>query len=185
MARRMVERSEVVIVEFHLGPLHHAVAEADEDVLDLPLRADQRVERAGRDRRRSGQGDVDRVLGQPAAQLTGVELRAAALEQRLELLARLVAGLADRPALVLGQLGDPTEDLRELGLAAQVADPKLLQLGGTAGRADCLGRLLSQLFDPLNHSLLRLRHKTGCSSASPAEHPRISAEVRSPPPRRR
>ena len=35
VAGRMVERREVVVVELDLGPLHHPVAEADEDVLDL------------------------------------------------------------------------------------------------------------------------------------------------------
>ena len=49
VARRVVERGEVVVVELDLGSLDHPVSEADEDVLDLALGADQRVERPGGD----------------------------------------------------------------------------------------------------------------------------------------
>ena len=48
-----VERREVVVLELDLGPLGDAVAEADEDVLDLAARLRQQVQRrrAGRRRR--------------------------------------------------------------------------------------------------------------------------------------
>jgi hypothetical protein len=67
MPGRVVERREVVVVELDLGPLHDPVAEANEDILDLALGADQRVQRPGGNRRRAWEGDVDRILGEPRA----------------------------------------------------------------------------------------------------------------------
>ena len=86
-----------------------------------------------------------------APELARVELGAPRLEQLLELPARHVARLAHRPALLRGQIGDPAQDLGQLGLPPQVADPELLELGGRRGRADRLGRFLPDLLDPLNH----------------------------------
>ncbi len=75
-----------------------------------------------------GQGDVDPVLGEPRFQLAGVKRLATRLDQRLELLARLVGAGADHAPFLGRQLGDPAQDRRQLGLAAEVADPQLLQL---------------------------------------------------------
>src|SRR4051812_44887005 len=60
MLRRHVERFEVVVIVFELGPLDDEEAEAEEDRLD-PL-AQQRQRMAMADERRTpGQRDVDRA----------------------------------------------------------------------------------------------------------------------------
>ena len=165
----MIERGEVVVVQLDLGSLHHPVAEADEDVLDLALGSDQRVLCPDRNGRSPGQRDVDRTLRQLGAQLAGVELGGPRLEQSLQLAACLVAGLAHRTPLLLGEVGDAAQDLGELGLPAQEADTELLQLVGGGGRPDRIGRLPPDLFYPLSHDWPRT----------------LSAAARSPPlPRR-
>ena len=87
------------------------------------------VQAADRLRRVAGQRHVDAVLGQAA-----VELRASSSAVRrssscLERHAHLVGRLADRPALLGRQLADRAQRRGQLGLAAEVADPQLLELG--------------------------------------------------------
>ena len=69
MARRVVEGREVVVVVLDLRALHHPVAEADEDVLDLAPGTGQEVEVAGGDRCDAGKGHVEGVGLQPGLQL--------------------------------------------------------------------------------------------------------------------
>ena len=71
----MVERGEVVVVELDLRALHHPVAEPDEDVLDLAPGLVEQVQVASRDRRHSGQGDVDRVAAQRALEIAASSSR--------------------------------------------------------------------------------------------------------------
>ena len=78
----MVEGGEVVVVELDLGAFEHLVAEPDEDVLDLAPGAGQQVQVADRDRRRPGQGHVDRLGAQRALDLGRLELRATRLRAR-------------------------------------------------------------------------------------------------------
>ena len=96
MARLVVEGGEVVVVVLDLGALDDAVAEADEDVLDLAARAGQRVQVAEVDRRRAGQRHVDSLGRQASVELRRLEPLARLLQQALELGPRDVAGLADR-----------------------------------------------------------------------------------------
>jgi hypothetical protein len=86
-------------------------------------------------RRLPGQRDVDAVLGQAGVELARLELRSALLDELLERLPRLVGGAADGAALFGRELGDASEQVRELGLAAEVADAQLLECrtGGSAG----------------------------------------------------
>ena len=74
-------------------------------------------------RRVAGQRHVDAVLGQAAVELGRLELRGALLEQRLERLAHLVGGLADRAALLGRQLADRAQRRGQLGLAARGSGP--------------------------------------------------------------
>ncbi len=76
---------------------------------------------------------------------------AARLDQPLERLARLVGGLADGAALLGGQRGDAAQQLRQLGLAAEVAHAQLLQLGARAAARDRALGLALQLLDPVDH----------------------------------
>ena len=148
---RVVERGEVVVVVLDLGPLDHPVAEADHHVLDLPRRAGDQVQVPGRARRRAGQGDVDPVARQPRSSSARVELGGAPLEQLLQRLARPVGAAADLAPFLLGQLGDAAQDRRQLGFAAEVADPQLLQLGGARRGLDRGRGLRLDLLDPLEH----------------------------------
>ena len=133
----VVERVEVVVDGLDLGALGDAEAEAEEDVLDLaPHRGDQ-VQPPDRDGRRAGQRDVD-ARRRPAARRARPRSSSARarLDRRLERLARLVGRAADRAALLRRQLRDAAQQVRQLGLAAEVGDPGLLQLGGAGGGRD-------------------------------------------------
>jgi hypothetical protein len=127
------------------------VAEADHRVLDQPRGAGDQVRVADRPRRRARQGDVDPVLGQLRHQLAGVEGLGPRLQQRLELLAGAVGGAADGAAFLRWQLGDPAQDAGQLGFAAEVANPQLLQLGTARGGLDRVAGIGPDLFDLLKH----------------------------------
>ena len=108
--------------------------------------------------------------------------RRARLDQRLELLAGLVGGLADRRALRRLQLGHAAQQLRQLGLAPEVAHPQLLQrLAG--GRAVDLGPgLRAQLLDPLDHDARTLDDRAPDASPSrTAPRSRPSRRSATPP----
>ena len=75
----------------------------------------------------------------------------APLEQLLERLARRFAAAADLAPFLRRQLGDAAQDRRQLGFAAQVADPQLLQLGGAGRGLDRRRGLAPDLLDPLKH----------------------------------
>ena len=144
---RDVERREVVVVELDLGALDDVEAHAQEDVLDLAPGLGDQVQVAGRQRRVAGQRDVDAVLGQAALELGVLERGRALAEHRLERLAHLVRGLADRAALLRRQVADAAQDAGQLGLAAQVADAQLLERGGLGGGGDGGLRLAAQLVE--------------------------------------
>jgi hypothetical protein len=76
-------------------------------------------------RRLAGKGDVDAVLRQAGVELGRLELARPRLDEAFERLARLVGGLADLPALLWRQLRDAAQEVRQLGLAAEVPDPEL------------------------------------------------------------
>ena len=132
---RVVEGGEVVVVELDLGALHDPVAEPDEDVLDLAAGADQQVQVAERHRRGAGQGHVDRVGGQ--ARRRARPPRAPRARSRAAPPAP--PGPRFRPrrrrrAARPGSSAIPRRIAGQLGLAAQVANPQLLQRGGVAAR---------------------------------------------------
>ena len=175
MPGRVVEGGEVVVVVLDLGTLDDLVAEADEDVLDLAPGPGQRMQVAEPHRRRPGQRHVDRLGREPAVELGPLVPLLGRREQRLELAADLVAGLADRAALLRRQLADPAQDRRQLRLAAQEPDPGLLDGGGVRRGLDRRARFGSYRLDPFQHQ----------SAHPPASRSKISAAARSPPPRRR
>ena len=151
VAGRIVEGREVVVVVLDLGTLRDPVAEADEDVLDLAPRPRQRMEVAEPDRRRARQRHVDPLRGEAVVELGPLVTLAGLLEQRLELGADLVAGLADRPALLGRQLPDAAQDRRQLGLPAEEADPGLLDRSRVARRRDRRAGLVPYPIDPFQH----------------------------------
>src|SRR6188472_3350063 len=102
MPGRVVERGEVVVLELDLGPLDDPIAESGEDVLELPARRREQVQMA-RIEGVPGQGDVDRLLAQPDLELSRREVAGALVDQRLERAACVVAQLAERGAMLLGQ----------------------------------------------------------------------------------
>ena len=74
-----------------------------------------------------------------------------AADQRLDRPARLVGRLADLAALLGRQLGDPAQQLRQLGLAPEVLDAEALELvGGARARDRIRGRVLD-LLDAVDH----------------------------------
>ena len=94
----------------------------------------EHVQAPDRLRRRAGQRHVDAVGARAARSSSpAASSRGARVDQRLERLARLVGGLADRRrARSGGSCGDAAQQLRQLGLAAEVAHAQLLEL--LAGR---------------------------------------------------
>jgi hypothetical protein len=130
---RVVERGEVVVLVLDLRPLQDREAEPDEDVLELPADLGDQVEMPGRQGRIAGQRDVDPILGQPRIELLRLEPLRALRQQGLEGPLDLVGLLPDRAALVVRQVADRAEGLRELCLATQIADAHLLQLARAAG----------------------------------------------------
>lgn len=133
MAGRNVEGREVVVVVLDLRALEHFEAEAEEDVLEQTPRLADDVQTAERLRWIARQGHVDPVGGQALLELAPLELAAAFVEQSLELSARSVRLLADLRAAFGRQRADRAQELRELGLATQVADAQILQLGEARG----------------------------------------------------
>ena len=136
MVRVVVEGVEVVVDELDLWALGHSEPEAEEDVLDLAARGGDEMQPAGRQLRVAGQGDVDGVGREAGVELARVQGGGASLELGLDRLARLIAGLAHGAALVGRQVADAAQELGQLGLAAEVADPDLLQARGVGGLAD-------------------------------------------------
>ena len=135
----MVERVEVVVDEVDLGALDAREPEAEEDVLDLAPGLGDQVDAADRLRRLAGERDVDPVLREARVELVGFELLPAGLDQGLERLAGLVGRPADGAALLGRELRHASEEVRQLGLAPEVADAELLER--RARRGACDGRL--------------------------------------------
>src|SRR2546430_13149478 len=133
MAGLVVERREVVVVPLDLRAVLDHEAEADEEVLDLAPGLGDQVERASRLGRVARERDVYAVLDQAPLELRIRQRLRALVEQRLEGYARLVRLLADRAALVGRQLADRAQCLGQLGLAPEVADAQILQLGRARG----------------------------------------------------
>ena len=147
----MVERGEVVVVELDLGPLHHPVAEADEDVLDLPLGAEQRV--LGARPGPAGRPGSVTSIASSARRVPSSLASSSALRDSSSDSSSWRASLPDLPTGPRSSAGRsemPAKDLGEVGLPPQVADAQLLELGGRRGSADRLGRLLPDLLDALS-----------------------------------
>jgi len=126
---QVVERVEVVVVPFGLGPVLDVEADAHEEILDVAPRLRQQVEGAARRGRVARQRHIDAVLRQTGRQLRPGQRARLRLEQRLDGLADLVGLLAHRPALIGRQLADRAQSLGQLRLAAEVAHAQVLGLG--------------------------------------------------------
>jgi hypothetical protein len=174
MRRVVIERVEVVVHALDLGPLGDAEAHPDEDVLDLAPRLRQQVQAAGRRQRRGGQRHVDPVAHELRVELGGRELAVARLDQRLQRLARLVGGLADRAALLGRQLRDAAQHVRQLGSAAEEADPRLLQRVRRGGGGDGRLALVLELVDALDHAAPILCVRLAAASPG-ATAPRVAS----------
>src|SRR4051812_47512643 len=175
--RVVVERVEVVVDEVDLGALDAGEPEPEEDVLDLAPRLGDEVPAADRLGRLAGQRDVDAVPREAGVELLGLELGRALLDEGFERLARLVGGTPDRPALLGRELGDASEEVGELGLAAEVADPQLLERGARGRAGDGRLGLGAQRSDAVEdaHDGGRLaglaRASGGAAAASSADGP--------------
>src|SRR4051794_19914057 len=92
-----------------------------------------------------------------------LQLVATALDPLLERAARLVGARAGRAALVRRQLSDPAQDGRQLRLAAEETNPRLLEGRGIGGGVDGGLRLGANLGDAgegvgARHICFALRH---------------------------
>ena len=125
MPRVERELVEVVLDRLDLAVVADLVAEAEEGVLDLPPRLRDRVQVPER-KLVAGQRDVDDLLGQRAVELGALELLAPRRQRGLEPVAQRVER---HPGLAVAH---GAQGLRELALAAEVADARLLELGGVA-----------------------------------------------------
>jgi hypothetical protein len=125
----MVERGEVVVVEFDLRALPDGEAEPEEHVLDLAAHLRDQMEMAEWPRRVARQRHIDRVGAQLLVELGRLQCSRALPEHPFKRTFDLVAALAHGPALLGGQITDRAKHGRELRLATEVAHPQLLQLG--------------------------------------------------------
>ncbi len=148
----VVQRVEVVVDELDLGSLVDLEPQAAEHILDLPPRRGQQVQVTDRCGRVPGQRDVRAVAREAVAQLGRLEIPGTRGDQRLEPLARLVGGLPDLPALRRLEVGDPAQEVRQLGLAPEEAHPQLLELGRGDGGADGRFGLGPDGVDALDHA---------------------------------
>ena len=113
------------------------------------------VQAADRRQRIGRQRDVDAVLLERALELARRRARRARRSiALLERLARLVGGLADRAALLRRQLGDAAQQVRQLGLAPEVAD-RTSSSALVSAAAAIAASPRSELVDPLGDALMR------------------------------
>ena len=120
MALVGVERVEVLPDGHDLGAVPDLVAHAEEDVLDLAADLRQQVQPAARDRR-AGDRHVDAAVGGRAA---GGELELLLALRRPRSSRRVRIAVQEHAALAVA---DAAQRLRELGLAAEVADARVLE----------------------------------------------------------
>ena len=139
-ARRVprVERElvEVVLDRLDLAVVADLVAEAEEGVLDLAASLRDRVQVAERELL-AGQRDVDDLLGQACGRARRARARCARSATALS--SALAERVQRHPRLAVAH---PAQGLRELALAPEVADARLLELvdaRGARDRALCLG----------------------------------------------
>ena len=103
-------------------------------------------ERVGRQR------DVDAILTSRCSSSLGRERLLARGDSGLEGLASGVGRLADGGALLGRELRHAAQQVGELGLAAEVADPDVLERVGVCRCVDRGARLLLELLDPVDHA---------------------------------
>src|SRR5882724_13184777 len=126
------ERVEVVAGRLDLTAVDDLVAEAEEDVLDVPPHLRRRMKRAAASRAHRpeqlrGQRDVHRLRGEPRVELLALEL----LLPRGEcLLDRFTSSVQDHPGLAVADLAQRELQVR---LASEVLDPQILELRGARG----------------------------------------------------
>src|SRR5437660_2056914 len=154
MSNRCVECVEVVVGGLDLRALGDTESQADEHVLDPAPGLGDEMKRPQLRPRVGGQGDVHPVPLQTGLELGGGQLLVPALDRLLERLAGLVGRLAHGCPLLGWQLGHRAQQVRQLRLAAQVGDARLLQVLAVPGRRDRLlglGPDLGDLLDLLAH----------------------------------
>ena len=167
MARRVVQGGEVVVVVLDLGALEHAVAQPDEDVLDLAPRARDQVQVPGADRRAPGEGHVERAGREALSSSAPSSSAAPGLERLLDGRARLVGGLADGAALVGRQLADAPQDPRSARTCARAGAPAGPRARRRSAAAAIASSASARSFAIL--SVMALRR-------APRRRPKISAE---------
>ena len=170
MRRRQVERVEVVVRRLDLAAVDDAVAESEEDVLDLPADLCDEMELPAR-RCPAGKRDVDLLLRQPALQILAGERRLTLGDLLLELLAQ---GVEHTARLRVAYLA---EGLLQLALPTEVAHPRIVELGeGRSARNRAL-RLIFQALD------IHRRSVSSCSCRPMTPSPRSTTRGAAASPR--
>ncbi len=168
MPGRVVEGGEVVVVVLDLGALHDPVAEARRR--RPRSRAGSASAGAGGRPRRAASPAASRrsrSVGQPRLELAGLELATARFELSASIALRGPRCRPCRPAPRSAGSSSPIPRriVGQLRLAAEVADPQLLELGGRTGGGDRRLGLGADLGDPLDHcsSLARVRGQSAAA----------------------
>ena len=134
------EGVEVVAGGLDLAAVDDLVAEAEEDVLDVPPHLRRRMERAAASRadraeQLGRQRDIDGLRREPRVELLALELLLARGERPLD---RLAGGVQGHARLAVAHL---SERELQVGLAAEVLDVKLFELAGRRRGVDRRNRL--------------------------------------------
>ena len=143
MAGGDVQHLEVVVVQLHLRPFHHAETHGDERAADLPHDLGGGMEPSG-DHRAARQGNVQSIAGR---QRGLGDLAGATGQGFLQRVLGLVGPRADGPAFIRFQGGDGAEQRCELSPPAQVGYAPLFGIFGIGNGFQFAERVAGDLVD--------------------------------------
>src|SRR3990172_6109088 len=169
---RDVDRLEVVPVELDLRPARHLVPEPAHDGGDLVGGARDGVPMPARQQAPAWQRDVEGGALELRLELGCRQASPGALEERLDLVADPVRGLAHLGALLGRELPPTAQHRGDLALLAEEADPESFQRALVGGGADLLPRCLPErreLPEEIGHQNASLRSASSSTAASPQE----------------
>ena len=148
-----VQAGEVVAGQLHLGAVHHLIAQAHEDLLDLLEHHVHGVLMAQL-HGIAGDGDIDGLGGQFCLQNGGIDGGLALLELVFDLGTDGVGQLAHDGALLGAELAHHLQDGGQLALLAKPLDALLIQSRRSLGGLQSLQRAELDCFQLLFHGFV-------------------------------